>query len=119
MPGVNEDDRKAICGLNAKQQAGRRGDKTIPDELLGWWRVDEMNDVGVNLAEGHKRPNILARVNANVAKESRPVALDCRFGVVFGESEVEGFAAVGAGGTTWARRKSVDKPGNFAQVGGA
>ena len=76
-----------------------------------------MNDVRVNLAERDQRPAFFG--HAELVEICRAVALDCGFGVVFRESQVECAAAVGSRIAAEARGKSVNEPRELAQMRGA
>ena len=78
-----------------------------------------MNNVGVNLAQRDQRPQFFARLSVQVPQESGPVAINCRFGIVFGKPEVEGVFSVGAGRSSHTSGKSVDEPWELAQLSGA
>lgn len=80
-----------------------------------------MNDVGMNLAQRDQGPRLgasfLALISvAERAQKSGAVALDRGFGVVFGEPKIEGFIPIAARGSSQARGKSVDEPGEFAEA---
>ena len=100
--GINENDGQAIGGLNAEQQTRSRCDQTVADKLWFRGRIDEADDIGMNLSycdqrpEGARSPPPPSARTEFMQKRSA-VALDCGFGVVFGETQVECFATVGAG----------------------
>src|SRR6202035_2697363 len=82
VPGVDKNNRQAIGGLYAKQQAGSRRDQAVAGKLRFGRRIDKMNDVGMYLAQRHQRPRFL--YDAEVAQKRGAVALDGGFGVVLG-----------------------------------
>ena len=62
------------------------------------WRIDEPDNVGVNLPERHEGQRLvghLAYRRAELSQKCGAVALDSSSGVVFGESQVERIAPVG------------------------
>src|SRR5262245_5089507 len=53
--GVDEEDRDAICGLNAEEKAGSFGERGVSFAGLFWYGGERPNDRGVNLFEGDER----------------------------------------------------------------
>ncbi len=107
----------------ASNQSGSIRNQAIAYQLRIRNRIDGMNDIGMNLAQRHQRQicRLVLRpaIRAHFEQERSPVSLDGGFGVVFRKAQVERILAVGAGESAAAGRKTVNQPGNFAQVHGA
>jgi len=56
--GVDENNRQAVGGLNAEQQAGSCSDQAVAGKLCFPWRIDEVDDVGMNLPQRDQRPGL-------------------------------------------------------------
>ena len=82
--GINENDGETIGGLNAEQQTRRCRDQAIAGKLRFRLRVDESDDVRMNLPQRDQRPRLCPRTK--LAQKSSAVALDCGFGVILCES---------------------------------
>ena len=69
----------------------------------------------MNLAQRDEGPRFFAERRGGVefVQKGSSITLDCRFGVVFSEAEVERALAVSAGESAEARGKSVNQPGKF------
>ena len=127
---VDENHRQAIRGLNAEKQTRRRCDESIAGELRCRRRVDEMDDVGMNLAQRDQWPALGVRLSrgcswdflsfaaerADFMQKRGAVSLDRGFRILFGESEIEVSIPIGARESARASGKSVDEPGKLAQV---
>ena len=59
LPGIYQDDRKAIGGLDGKENAGCARDEAIANQWLFRKFGHAMNKIGVNLAEGDEWPRLL------------------------------------------------------------
>lgn len=84
-----------------------------------------MNDVGVNLAERDQWRRLsgfaaaffrLAIIGSKHMQEGLAVSFDRGFGIVFGKSQIQRAAAIGTRNPSHAGGKSMDKPGNSAEV---
>jgi len=107
---VDEDHRQTIRRLNGKQNFRRRRDQAVAAQLTSRKRSKMMNHIGVNLSQRDQGPQPPASRGADFFKKSSPVALHRGARIVSGKSEVEGSAAVWAGESASASRKSVDQP---------
>jgi hypothetical protein len=97
---VDENDGEAIRGLDAEVQTRRCGNESIAGELRGRRRVDEMDDVGMNLAQRDQWPALGVRLSrgcswdflsfaaerADFMQKRGAVSLDRGFRILFGES---------------------------------
>ncbi len=92
--GIGKDDGQAICRLNAKEQTGSGGDEAIAGQRRILWRVDEANDVGVDLPQRDQRIWLRFAPARESRQECLSIPLDRRFRVIFGESEIESILAV-------------------------
>ena len=120
LPGVDENNGQAVGGLNAEQQTRSCGDQAIAGEWRFGGRVDEADDVGMNLAQRNQRPRfgfvIRFALGAELTQERGAVSLDGGFGVVFGESKVERVLAIYTRESARPRGKAMDKPRDSAQM---
>jgi len=57
--GIYQDDRKAIGGLDGKENVGHAGDEAIADQRFLWQRGNAVNEIGMNLALGNEGPRLL------------------------------------------------------------
>ena len=75
-------------------------------------RVNNVNNVGVDLPESNQRPRPLAVVRAQGQKKSPAVFFDGGPAVMFGEAKVQTFAAIDQTVSAAACAESMDKPRN-------
>lgn len=71
----------------------------------------------MNLPQRNERPEFPAISRAQLAQKFRTIAFDRGTRIIFGESQIEGFPAVGFGKSTGARAEAVDEPGNAREWG--
>ncbi len=119
--GVDEDNGKAVGGLNADQQSRSRRDQSIAKKLSFRRSVDEVDDVGMKLTQRHQWPGLRAcsafppiASSLEFLEKRGAVAFDCCLGIARGESQVESAASEGARESAHARGKTMNEPGEFA-----
>jgi hypothetical protein len=116
--GVDENNGQAVSGLNAEEQTRSIRYESIAGELRFWRCVDEVDDIGMNLAQSNERCDAGSvsplTVSCEFVQKRRPVALDRGFRVVFGKAEIERVAPVYARESSHARREPLDEPAEFA-----
>jgi hypothetical protein len=76
--GIDEYDRKAVCGLDSEQNSGGVGEQAIAGELFLGWFENTMNEIGMNLTQRDQWPEFLPRGCADLTFKRRPVSLYCR-----------------------------------------
>ena len=98
-----------------------------PSKLRFGRRVNEPDDVGMNLTQRHQRRELGAgsprgfpprAAPTEFTQERSTVALDRSFGVVLGESQVQRVAAIYTRKSSQARGEPVNEPRKLAQVRG-
>jgi hypothetical protein len=107
---VHQNHWQAVCGLDCKQDTRQAGDQAIAS---GWEFVQvpyAVDEVGMNLAQGHHRPRLGSVSSAELLLESAAVAFDGAALVVFRETQVQRAAAIGAREASLAGAESVDEP---------
>ncbi len=96
---IDQNNRQAVGGLNAENQAGSRRDQSIACERNVRRRIDEVDDVGVYLAQGNEPRQfrtVFRAADIQRPQKCRPILFDGGFGIFFREAEVEGLSTVGA-----------------------
>jgi len=107
--GVNEENRDAIGGLDAEEEAGAIGSGSVPLAKLGRWCIEEMDYVGMDLFQGDE---IEVRCGEG-GLETAAVLEYVFFGVPFGEAEIENLFAVLIRNAAGFGAEAVDEPGEF------
>jgi hypothetical protein len=74
-----------------------------------------VNEVGVNLTQGHERPGSGLADGSQPAKKGGPILLDRGAGILRGEAEIQGLPAVDFGDTARPGAETMDKPGNRSE----
>ena len=111
--GIDEENRNAVSGLDAQEEARTVGDGGIALTGLGRCDVEKVDDVGMDL---FKR-NELQVGRPEGGLEAAAVFEDIVLGVPFGEAEIENsFAALIADATGFGA-EAVDEPGQFCESG--
>ena len=64
--GICQDDRKAIGGLDGKENVGRAGDEAIADQRFSRQLIHAVNEIGVDLAESDERPRLFTSGGAEL-----------------------------------------------------
>ncbi len=107
--GIDEENRNAISGLDAQEEARTVGDGGIALTGLGRCDVEKVDDVGMDL---FKR-NELQVGRAEGGLEAAAVFEDVVLGVPFGEAEIENSFAALTADTAGLGAEAVDEPGEF------
>jgi len=107
--GVDEENRDAVGGLDAEEEAGAIGSGSVPLAKRGRWCIEEMDYVGMDLFQGDE---IEVRCGEG-GLETAAVLEDVFFGVPFGEAEIENIFAFERADTARASAEAVDEPGEF------
>ena len=72
--------------------------------------VYAVNEIGMNLAQGDDRPQLLSAGGSDLRQEGGSIAFDCAARVLFGESEIESISPVNAGNPTGSGAETVNQP---------
>ena len=107
--GIDEENRNAVGGLDAQEEAGAVGDGGIALAGLGRRGVDQMDDIGMDLLQR----NELEIGCAKGGLEAAAVFEDVFLGVPFGEAEIENSFAALTANTAGLGAEAVDEPGEF------
>ena len=109
--GVDKQDGHAVGGLDRKQQAGSIGDRGVGFAGFRASGAEEMNGIGMDLAQREKRQT----GSAESRLEEAPVFEDVFAGIPIGESEIENFPAVEFANAAGSGTETVEKPGEIAE----
>jgi len=106
--GVDEYDRQAVSRLDGEENAAYASDEAIAYQRFFRQLSHAVDEVGMDLAQGDKRPWLLTADGAELGQENRPVAFDCAARVLLGESQIEGLPAINAGKPAGSRAESMN-----------
>src|SRR5205814_885836 len=107
--GIDEENRNAVSGLDAQQEARAVGDGGIALAGLGRCGVEKMDDIGMDLFQADEFE--MGRTDGGL--EAAAVFEDVFFGVPFGEAEIENSFAALTADTAGLGAEAVDEPGEF------
>ncbi len=108
---IDEENRDAIGGLDAQEEAGTVGGGGIAGARFGRRGVEKMDDVGMDLFQ---RDELEVRC-AEGGLEAAAVLEDVFCAIPFGKTEIENFFAVQEADAAGAGAEAVDKPGEFCE----
>ena len=107
--GIDEENRNAVSGLDAQEEARTVGDGGIALTGLGRCDVEKVDDVGMDLFQADEFE--MGRTDGGL--EAAAVFEDVVLGVPFGEAEIENSFAALTADTAGLGAEAVDEPAEF------
>jgi len=111
--GVDEENRDAVGGLDAQEEAGSIGGGGVAAAGFGGGGVEKVDDIGMDLLERDQ-----FEVGCAEGRLKAAAVLEYVFpGVPFGEAEIENFFAALIRNTAGPSAEAVDEPREFCERG--
>ncbi len=116
---VDEENGYAVGGLDAEEETGAVGDRGVSRHGgqalagLGWWSVEKMDDVGMDLLQGDE----FHVGGTECGLKATAVFKNVFLGVPFGEAEIEDFLGILSGDVAGLGAETMDEPWEFCEHG--